>query len=424
MPPNTLQSILLGICAVGILTAILCIPYYLYFHKPAPPTLVQYRVIVLLIFFALATIMSLLFNTVAVLEGDVVGIALKVTGPYAAFLVGLFLYLRWFDRDLGKQFNPMENNEDLLRNVMQIVRSVEAHAEWLPYELWKQKLNGFREINGREEDQVIRNFLEAAYGPNPGVLVNQTDITTLFIYLSNSVIKLQRISGKANGPTYLRFRSNSSYGTRGLRSFILVADDPSVIRIRQAFTHLDREGMLDFGYAEINYAAVECMIATIYPEYPEHEDYLMVSMPRFSLSNTGSVTLGIASRETKLIEPQVWTMRRSLASIDGQLPLSFKRFRSPPTPGIHQISMVFAKWAEAVDGYLETKRTGLVAELLQEIRESILGTRPHVVDPTPDVTSRRQQGFANALKVAADYQAFTFQARDVHDTTLMLFTWE
>ncbi|HEY3579408.1 MAG TPA: hypothetical protein VGK82_02655, partial [Pyrinomonadaceae bacterium] len=88
------SQLLLVICAIGLLVAIIVPPVWLFTFKPPPR--VQYRVIVLMLIFVLASIMALLFGVEGELKNDT-WLALKIGGPFAAFLGAAVIILKFFD---------------------------------------------------------------------------------------------------------------------------------------------------------------------------------------------------------------------------------------------------------------------------------------------------------------------------------------
>jgi hypothetical protein len=406
------SQLLLVICAIGLLVAIIVPPIWLFTHKP--PARVQYRVIVFLLIFVLASIMALLFGIDSTLKSDG-WLPLKIAGPFAAFLGASVIILRFFDYEDDA---PLEQNKDFLQCITELIEATERKCEWIAYEHWKLHLNGYEEINGQEEEHFLRNILGGAYSPSESAKVQETHIATAFLYLTNSVIKLQRVRGKAiETPTKIRFRSHSSYGSQGLRSIIFIAEvaENGSLVIRKAVSDLDPPQNVPEGYARIDYRQFDCLILTEYSEYPRHEDYILVDVSRFSRENSADMSLAIVSTDRPIKAPDVWQMRRATVSTQARLPLAFRKFRTPPRTGWVNVMADFEMWLTLLDGYQPVRDT---------VRDAIAHIKSEMNKSSHAINGNEEIKFSEMLRSLENSNSYHFQAQKGSDTMLALFTWQ
>jgi hypothetical protein len=411
---NNLQPAFLIVCTIGIAVAILVPPIWLFLHKPPPRT--QYRLVVMLVLFALAAIMALLFGS----HGDSLTtstsrLAIQITGPFAAFLGAYIVILKFFDYE---EEPTMETSEHILRQVTRLIEATEDKCEWIGYEHWRRDLDGFEEINGQQEENFLRNILGGAYSPSESVKVANTRIATAFLYLSNSVLKIQRVEGTTTDtPTKIRFRSHSSYGlSKGMRSVILIstaAIPGTPLRVRRALTDLDPPSQVPDGYARIDTKTFDCLILTQYSEFPKHEDYLLVDVSRFSSENSADMSFAVVSTDRSIKEPDFWQMRRATVSTESRLPLSFRRFRSTPRSGWKDVLRQLNPWLEVLDEY-DTREEN-VSTALRSMREAIVAGMPE--------HEGTDMKFGEMVRFLTNSDSYNFHARKGSDTMLVLFTW-
>jgi hypothetical protein len=368
---------------------------------------------VFLLVFVLASIMALLFGLDATLTGNTL-VVLKIGGPFAAFLGATVIILRFFDYE---EEPPVEQNKDFLQRVTELIEAAELRCEWIAYDRWKGHLNGYEEINGQEEEHFLRNILAGAYSPSESAKVQDARIVTAFLYLTDSVIKLQRIRGSATEtPTKIRFRSNSSYGSHGLRSLIFIAEvrENGSLAIRKAISDQDPPHNVPEGYARIDYKEFDCLILTEYSEFPKHEDYLLVDVSRFSRENSADMSLAIVSTNRPIKVPDVWQMRRAMITTQARLPLAFRKFQTPPRTGWLNVLADFDPWLTLLDQYKPPRET--VTESLNHIKTELKrnSLSSNGEEPT----------FQKMLRTLENSNAYHFQAQKGSDTMLALFTWE
>ena len=407
-----LQPVLLVICAIGLVVAIIVPPIWLFAFKPPPR--VQYRVIVFMLMFVLASIMALLFGIDGQLESNT-WLVLKIGGPFAAFLGASVIILKLFDY---QEETPPEQHKDFLERITEIVEGAERRCEWIAYEHWKGHLDGYEEINGQEEEHFLRNILAGAYSPSESAKVQDARIATAFLYLKDSVIKLQRIRGRAiETPTKIRFRSNSSYGSQGLRSLIFIAEvlENGSLAIRKAMSDQDPPHNVPEGYARIDYKHFDCLILTEYSEYPKHEDYLLVDVSRFSRENSADMSLAIVSTDRPIKIPDVWQMRRAMVSTQARLPLAFRKFRTPPRTGWVNVLTDFEPWLTLLDKYQPGRET---------VKNSLNHLRDEMKKNSPALNGNGEASFQQMLRTWENSNAYHFQAHKGSDTMLALFTWQ
>jgi hypothetical protein len=259
-----LQPVLLVVCAIGIIVGIAVPVVWLFrpetVHRKAPPLPMAFRLVLIEVMFALTAIMAILFGIDSQLS-EKVSFEFRVGGPFAAFLGSTLLILFFGNKDdvkqaalaqqivgavqdqlpgqlvaaikdrVSEELVPLVQG-DMCEELAKAIEKAETASEWQSYEKFKEGLNGFEEINAKEEEYFVRNLLGAGYSPSEQVQVETATITTAFLYLGDqpekgSVVKLQRVCGKTlskTKPAKVRFRSFSSYGTRGLRSVILISE--------------------------------------------------------------------------------------------------------------------------------------------------------------------------------------------------------
>ena len=400
------------ICIVALLVAIVLPPAWLFISKPSMR--VQYRIVLIMAFFGTASIMALLFGLDSQFESRTALIALKMGGPFAACFGALVIIFKYFPYE---DEPALEQHKHFLDRVIELIQAAEDKCEWESYELWKKQLDGYEEINSEEEEHFLRNILAGAYSPSESAKVENTEITTAFLYLQDSVIKLQRIRGRAiETPTKIRFRSNSSYGAHGLRSLIFIAEvrENGSLAIRRALSDQDPPQNVPEGYARIDYKNFECLILTEYKEYPRHEDYLLVDASRFSRENTADMSLAIVSTHRPIKVPDIWQMRRAMVCTHARLPLAFRRFRTPPRNGWTNVLADFEPWLALLDNY-------------QSPRESVSTTLNHMkaeMKRSASDINGSEITFQQLLRTWEGCNAYHFHAQKGSDTMLALFTWQ
>jgi len=415
--PKSLQPILLIVCAFGLLVAIIVPPLWLFTTRPSAR--VQYRVIVFMLIFVLASIMALLFGIEANLQSKTL-VMLTIGGPFAAFLGATVVILKFFDY---VEDRPLEQNKDFLDRVTELIEATELKCEWIRYEHWKDYLDGYEEINGQEEEHFLRNILAGAYAPSESAKVQDTRIATAFLYLQDSVIKLQRIRGRATEmPTKIRFRSNSSYGSHGIRSLIFIGEvrGDGSLAIRKAVSDQDPPQNVPEGYAKIDVKQFDCLILTEYSEFPKHEDYLLVDVSRFSRENSADMSLAIVSTNRPIKIPDVWQMRRATVSTQARLPLAFRKFHTPPRTGWVNVMADFDEWLTLLDHYEPSRET--VANSLNHIKDEM--KRNSLSGNGHDRNGHDRVTFQQMLRTWENSNAYHFQAQKGSDTMLALFTWQ
>ena len=400
------------ICVIALLVAIAMVPAWLFYSKPSMR--VQYRIVLIMAFFGTASIMALLFGLDSQFESRTALVALKMGGPFAACFGALIIIFQYFPYE---EEPALEEHKHFLDRMAELIQAAEEKSEWESYERWKKKLYGYEEINNEEEEHFLRNILAGAYSPNESAKVEDTEITTAFVYLQASVIKLQRIRGRAiETPTKIRFRSNSSYGSHGLRSLIFIAEvrDDGSLAIRKALSDQDPPQNVPEGYARIDYRNFECLILTVYSEYPRHEDYLLIDASRFSRENSADISLAIVSTSRPIKVPEVWQMRRAIICTQARLPLTFRKFRTPPRDGWSNVLTDFEPWLTLLDSY-QTPLTN-VSTALTQIKAEMKNSVPAI--------SGIETSFQQMLRTWENCNAYHFHAQKGSDTMLALFTWQ
>jgi len=410
--PQPIQPAFAWTCIIALLVAIILPPAWLFLAKPSMR--VQYRIILTMAFFGTASIMALLFGVDSQFESRTVLVALKISGPFAACFGALVIIFKFFPYE---EEPALETHKHFLDRVVELIQAAEDKCEWVPYERWKGDLNGYEEINNEEEEHFLRNILAGAYSPSESAKVENTQIATAFLYLKDSVIKLQRIRGCAvETPTKIRFRSNSSYGSHGLRSLIFIADvkENGALSIRKALSDQDPPQNVPEGYARIDYKSFECLILTVYTEFPRHEDYLLVDASRFSCKNSADISLAIVSTNRPINVPDVWQMRRAMVSTHTRLPLAFRKFRTPPRDGWANVLSDFEPWLMLLDKY-ESPREN-VSKTLAHMKAEMKRSAPAINGN--EITLRE------LLRTWENCNAYHFHAQKGSDTMLALFTWQ
>ena len=421
-----LKPIFVIACTVGILVAVVMVPLWVFTFRPPPRT--QYRIAVMWFLFALSAIMALLFNIDANLEGNGTGVpfAFRVGGPFAGFLVALFLILYYFDAPP----DTVSGNPPVCQQLATAIEEVETAAGWANYADFKCSLNGFQEITAKEEEYFVRNLLGAGYAPSPGVEVESATITTAFVYLSDdkakaSVVKLQRVCGKTSArPAHVRFRSFSSYGTRGLKSVILISEGVNPIQIRGADADADGSGREQDARARITTVEFDYLILTKYPEYPDHDDYLLVDASRFCEEGKPTdMSFAVASTHKPLRLPSAWRMRKPQMTVAGKMPLRFQRVTAQPRQGWDGVLTALAPWVAYLDAALDGTAPALaaaVAPVVKDIRDAVIDA---VAEKSIPVGQPRPATLAGALGQLPGAMAYSLGASGVADTLLVLFTW-
>lgn len=400
------------ICIVALLIAIIIPPAWIFISKPSMR--VQYRIILIMAFFGTASIMALLFGLESQFESRTALVALKMGGPFAACFGALIIIFKYFPYE---EEPALEQHKHFIDRVTELIQAAENKCEWEPYEHWKKKLDGYEEINSEEEEHFLRNILAGAYSPSESAKIENTEITTAFLYLQDSVIKFQRIRGHATEtPTKIRFRSNSSYGSHGLRSLIFIAEvrENAALAIRRALSDQDPPQHVPEGYARIDYKNFECLILTVYKEYPRHEDYLLVDASRFSRENSADMSLAIVSTGRPIKIPDIWQMRRAMVSTEARLPLAFRKFRTPPRNGWTNVLADFEPWLMLLDNYQSQSEN--VSKTLDFIKGEMKRSAPAI--------NGNEATFQQILRTWENSNAYHFHAQKGSDTMLALFTWQ
>lgn len=328
----------------------------------------------------------------------------------------------------------------------QAIAEAQTNSGWVPYSKLKESLAGFEQINGKEEEYFVRNLLGAGYSPSEEVRVENAKIDTAFIYLKDSpresatVVKFQRVRGeltseaRQQGAARIRFRSFSSYGTRGVRSVIFVSDkkvpdNPFKIRITDCDPRATSDSEEGDPRITIKTPLFDYFIMTEYKEFPDHEDYLLVDPSRFCKEQTATpLRFAVASTHKLIDHPQAWRMRRPEAVVGQVFPLVFHRLESQPRNGWGQLLAELLPWAQWMDSTIGDKsvRDKLLGDKLlrqdtskmaADIRNSVIGS---VAEALP---KSAPQDLATALQLIGPQMTYSLELDAVPETLLVLFRW-
>ena len=312
----------------AILTALGCVVISLF--QPQVLNLIQYRFVLALLAFALATVSALLFSSTAKLESTIGLITVYIAGPAALWLISLVI-LTWVfkEEDLLLEFPTTVDS------LAALASNVEERSGWQPFSSWKSGLGSLQELFTGQEESNVQLLLSGAY--YRGIdrhKPSNTNVETLFFFpdpteehlqqCTGAAVKLQRITGEAteaNADLYITSRPTIRGDEEDrVRSYFFARKDTGDY---DAFV----PGTTALWF-EARTRRPEVIIVTIYCENDMLEgDWIQVHLPKYlseeERSNRNVVGV-VSARAVNEPSVRLWEMRPPLINDLSQVPLQFR----------------------------------------------------------------------------------------------------
>jgi hypothetical protein len=344
-PRNMLTWVTIGLAAVALMVAI-----YLTVKDSAGHNLVAYRVILLLLFFAISTVSALIFNTKASLGGSFWGLTLALGGPAVLWIVALVIFTRFYPES-------SLTTETSLQSKAQEFWTAQQKIGWQDYETWKTNNNDdFQDILGVSETDTLRNLFWSVHYRTPGARLDSVQIATVFLYFGPKfTMKFQRIRGNrayANGKAFrLHYGAQTSNSTGGSGSVLLVARPGDYLHLRGSY--YDGDSTPDQYLDETD---IDCLIVSWYQdEVSDDGDYLTADLKEFATNHRASYRLGIAAFKPIEEAESWWLTARTVTDNDNVLPLSFLPMKQIWHRDLSNVEGDLKPWLQVLDREMESK---------------------------------------------------------------------
>jgi hypothetical protein len=305
--------------AFVILCALFGVMAFLFKLIPGPRDIMTYRIVVILVCFALSSVSSLLFSTQSKLLASLGGFSIAVAGPATLWLVALLTLAQIFPES-AVGYTRSEIFREFTKELAQFSRQKEEQEGWQEYADWKIELGEASSIIDQSEESFIKNMLTRVFyhGRTPTKIL-APEVHTVFLYLNDATVKLQSIHGDQPDVDFadvyvtvapsLPGSQTKSYffkrTTRGLRA-----------------QHVEQGG-----WRQVRSDEIQCLVVTIYyDDEPKAGDWIYVDLPKyFSDATPGADTKIDILTIHPIREPQVWEMSASQRTQLSPAPLLFRK---------------------------------------------------------------------------------------------------
>lgn len=314
----------------------------------------QYRFVLILLFFSLTAMSSLLFTGTAELRANTTAFTIGVTGAGALWLISIYLFTRWYPE--GTLFTTPAFDWETANGFGNLLRDLDRPRGWVSYRDWGNdpEVTPFNSLlRGGEEGNTLKHLLEAACNSHQKKKLVKTRVTTVFFYFAGPaaggtgyVLKVQWITGRPAAATaYVRFNSSASF-VGSMSASVILSQTPGGLDV---FDTRDKTGQHQDGFHEITADPADCLIVSGYSDYPTRDDFLLVDVERFSQDNTADIVIGVVSPGRKLLGSGVWQVRRPLATPFGEVPLVLRKAAGDPEPDTALVAAHLHTWLATLD---------------------------------------------------------------------------
>jgi hypothetical protein len=432
-PPASYPTWVVVLSGFVILVTALAVIWFVFGVKEQ--NRIQYRIIIILLFFALSCVSSLLFASNAEIRGNIGALTLVIAGPAAVWFGGFLLFDRIFPED--KAF-PLAAPHDwtTIDGFAKLLRDREHQLGWEMYSEWRNRVSDtyMKLFTRGNEEYICKNLLEAACFAHGKNRIERVSVATAFFYFYNGalekdpgyIVKIQRIVGikRDLNPAYIRFTSNPSFQQRIPEAVFLDGrNNKDRLTIADAFTDLNREGVRKEGFHAVLHERVDCCIVSGYSDYPTNrEDYALVDLSRFSSTNLGQVVFGVLMPNVTK-DFTIHTMRGSLFVPKDDTPLSFLTQHPEVSGDTQLLNEKLGPWLVAIDEGLanagDHKLEIEARSTLERIRDEI-GQR---ISTLPGWDESQPFSFTALFKAFQPIHTRSFHIDKAHDVTLVLLRW-
>ena len=339
------------------LTAILVVSLAaaVYMAVRSPDEIVHYRVILLLLFFAISSISSLIFTSAPQVElkGDFYGLALSVGGPAALWLIALLLFSQFYKEDRISSSSMFS----LVQSHVQSQREI----GWQIYPEWKSAHHGLRQWLGRSDSEQLSKLMLAAHFTPPGEKMKLPVVSTLFVYFPGKIsLKLQRIRGEQpGGELTVHFAGLPSTKDGRVASMLLATSNLGSKKISESFVATEPKHAPEAKLT--NLTQVDALLVSLYEDdNPGDGDYTVVDLKRFSQDAQGSIYLGVLSFDRTLERFAVSHLQPSYLNNRGTIPVMFQ-VEPAVDRNLDALRAELAGWMQLLDAR-DQNRNGLSAD--------------------------------------------------------------
>lgn len=345
----------------------------IYFGVVSHDSITQYRLMLLLVFFAIATISSLLFAGKAQISGTMAGLTLMVGGPSALWLVALIAFHFYYPEDkVGKvaDFSSLDK-------IAVLFDDVERRDGWENYDIWKKNLQGFKTVLGTGESNTLRNLLWYTHFSTEDKKIDSPQITTVFCYFDKYVIKLQRISGNLSGDGFpLLFGSKGSNDDSSTGSVLLVGRRVPGLQIKTIVS--DKDPAPSVAEYQLEGPQVDALIAAFYKDdNPPEGDYAVVDMKRYAIHARGNLDIGFVEFNRQIDTFNLSTIKPRQVAAEAEYPLSFRPDSRPPDTNVNRIQTQLSEWLPLLDSIAAGQGTAPISakskELIADMHDTLQG---------------------------------------------------
>lgn len=357
-----------ALASFAVAAAVSASLFFLFRSQRNPIQIVQYRIVILLLFFAISTVSSLLFAGNASFSGKLgAAFTVSVVGPATLWIVALVIFTYFYpETRLGPLTGPGS-----IATLTQLVAETERLSGWQPYKDWKGRWNEFSTILGSGESATVKNLLWYTYFQTPGRKLARAEVTTAFFYFRSYTLKLQRIRGSRVGEAFnLRFSAATSLTGSNAMSLLFVGREHHPMAILSAYGDHGQGALREI---ELTQERVDCLIVSAYTgDNPDEGDYVVVDLKQFSDDARGYVRLGIIDFEKSIHHIHLSTLKRRTV-VDDDVPLCFRAEPQSHSDALDTLENNFGGWPLALDELILNVRgpLGSHSTALQEVRDTL-----------------------------------------------------
>ncbi len=430
---NTYPPWVLYVAALVIILTLCAVLWFLFVLKDR--TRVQYRIIIILLFFSLSSVTSLLFALNADIHGNIGLLTISISGPAALWFAGVLLFSKLFPEERAFP-PPVHSDWTTLHGFTRLLNESDRGAGWTKYGEWRTQVSDRYPVLFElgNEDFIRKNLLDSACVTHGKKRIDKVAIHSAFLYFHDVegpsakgfVLKVQRIVGRKadQDPAFIRFSSNPSFERKVPEAVFLDGRRRAGrLTVQGAFTDRDKEGERKQGFHAVNHEQVDCCIIAGYYDYPTGgEDYILVDLERFSSTNVGELAVSMYVQHD-ITECDVYTMKRSLFFPEDDAPLSFFHHDVDASAGDNDLSKPLGEWLAALDESISGHGGHNIDE---EALETLTRIRTEIAKrakPPPGIIMSDTRLFSDMTKLFEPSRIRSFRMREAHNVLLTFVKW-
>lgn len=378
-------------------------------------SLVQYRIVLALLSFALSTISCVLFVANAKMELDIGYAVITLVGPAVIWIAVILVLSYVWKEDFGSSSRRMPPG-------------------WIPFAEWRLQHGTLNYLFDSDMLQYcIKEVFNNVFFRYPAKSkLSHPHVQTVFVYYrrqnqSPGMVKFQRVSGKSK-------KQDNGVDLYHVSAPSLPGQDPSsFLFIRSGATVLNAlsRGDGDETWHRLYATEVETLVVAHCPEgNPPEGDYLWVDVPKYTVDDT-VVDITFLSQTAILdegdAETRLWEVTHSAADFDEQLdqivdvPVAFLRRRTrgvnKRNPSEHYPVTDLTEWLGELDHFVSNP---VRVPKLADAHRFLLDVRSTLQSATG---AEQGAGFAQLLAAENFPHTCRFSAAGVRNPVMAFIQW-